>query len=47
MLVESYIYLRVLYLVESCHGLYFSIVESCVYYEFMKLYLLEVYLKDV
>ena len=40
MLIESYIYIRVIYLVESYHRLYFSIVETYVYYEFMKLCLL-------
>ena len=38
--VESYIYCRVTYLLESCHRLYFSIVESYVCYEFIKLHLL-------
>ena len=49
-LVESYIYFRfyiyyytifyVLYLAESYYRLYFSIVESCFWYEFKKLCLL-------
>ena len=33
--VETYIYCRVIYLLESCHRLYFSIEESYVYYEFI------------
>ena len=37
-LVENYIYFRVIYLVESYHRLYFSIVESYVYYAFIKLF---------
>ena len=36
-LVEIYIYFRVIYLVDSYHRLRFSIVESYVYYEFIKL----------
>ena len=38
--VEIYINLRAMYLLESCHRLYFSIEESYVYYEFMRLCLL-------
>ena len=38
--VEIYIYFRVMYLLESCHRLYFSLEESYVYYEFIRLYLL-------
>ena len=38
--VEIYIYFRVIYLLGSYHRLYFSIEESCVYYEFIRLYLL-------
>ena len=37
--VEIYIYFMVIYLLESCHNLYFSIEESYVYYEFTRLYL--------
>lgn len=37
--VEIYVYYSVLYLLENCHRLYFSKVESHVYYEFIKLYL--------
>ena len=37
---EIYIYFRVIYLLESCHRLYFSIEESHVYYEFIRLYLI-------
>ena len=37
--VESYIYFRVIYLLESCHRLYFSTEESYVYYEFIRLLL--------
>ena len=33
-------YFRVIYLLESYHRFYFSIAESYVYYEFIKLYLL-------
>ena len=36
---EIYIYFRVIYLLENCHRLSFSIVDSYVYYEFIKLYL--------
>ena len=43
--VESYIYFRVPYLLETLHRLYFSIVESYVYYESIKLYLYRVILK--
>ena len=39
--VESYIYFRVIYLLENYHRLYFSTVESYVYYEFLKLYFLK------
>ena len=45
--VESYIYFRVLYLLETLHRLYFSIVESYVYYKSIKLYLLQSYIKEV
>ena len=38
--VEIYIYFRVVYILESCHGLYFSIEESYVCYVFIRLYLL-------
>ena len=43
-LVESYIYFRVIYVMESYHRLYFSIAESYVYYEFTMLYLLRSYI---
>ena len=47
--IEIYIYFRVMYLLENCqrlyfsmeencHRLYFSIEESYVYYEFIRLY---------
>ena len=39
--VESYTYFRVIYLLENYHRLYFSTVESYVYYEFLKLYFLK------
>ena len=45
--VESYIYFRVLYLLETLHRLYFSVVESYVYYESIKLYLLQSHIKEV
>ena len=38
--VEIYIYFRVIYLLENCHRLCFSMKESYVYYEFIRLYLL-------
>ena len=41
--VEIYVYYSVLYLLENCHRLYFSKVESYVYYEFI--FITEVYLK--
>ena len=34
------LYLCKSYLLESCHRLYFSVEESYVYYEFVRLYLL-------
>ena len=43
-LVESYIYFRVIYVMESYHRLYFSIAESYVYCEFTMLYLLYSYI---
>ena len=50
MLIEGYmvifveiIYFRVICLLESCHSLYFSIEESYVYYEFIRLYLSQSY----
>ena len=50
MLIEGYmvifveiIYFRVIYLLESCHRLYFSIEESYVSYEFIRLYLSQSY----
>ena len=39
-LAERYIYFRVIYLIERYRRLYFSIAESYVHYEFIKLYLL-------
>ena len=45
--VEIYIHLRVLCLLENCHRLYFSIAENYVYYEFIRLYLLYSYIKEV
>ena len=36
--IKIYIYFRVIYLLENCHRLYFSIEESYVYYEFTRLY---------
>ena len=39
--VESYTYFRVIYLLENYHRLYFSTVESYVYYEFLKLHFLK------
>ena len=38
--VEIYIYFIVIYLLESCHRLYFSVEESYGYYDFIRLYLL-------
>ena len=38
--VEIYIYFIVIYLFESCHRLCFSVEESYVYYDFIRLYLL-------
>ena len=36
--IKIYIYFRVIYLLENCHRLYFTIEESYVYYEFTRLY---------
>ena len=36
--IKIYIYFRVIYLLENCHRLYFSIEESYVYYKFARLY---------
>ena len=38
--VEIHIYFIVIYLLESCHRLYFSVEESYGYYDFIRLYLL-------
>ena len=42
--VEIYIYFIVIYLLESYHRLYFSVEESYVYYDFIRLYLLQSYI---
>ena len=48
MLVESYmvivVYL-VIYLVESYHRLYFSVIKNYAYYEFIVIFIIELYLK--
>ena len=36
--IKIYISFRVMYLLENCYRLYFSIEESYVYYEFARLY---------
>ena len=36
--IKIYICFRVIYSLENCHRLYFSIEESYVYYEFIRLY---------
>ena len=36
--IKIYINFRVIYLLENCHRLYFSIVESYFYDEFTRLY---------
>ena len=44
--VEIYIYFIVIYLLESYHRLYFSVEESYVYYDFIRLYfIIELYFK--
>ena len=36
--IKIYIYFRVIYFLENRHRLYFSIEESYVYYEFIRVY---------
>ena len=36
--IKNYIYFRVIYLLENCYRLCFSIEEIYVYYEFIRLY---------
>ena len=36
--IKTYIHFRVIYLLENCHRLYFSIEESYVYDEFIRVY---------
>ena len=45
--VEIYIHFRVICLLENGHRLYFNIAENYVYYEFIRLYLLYSYIKEV
>ena len=45
--VEIYIHFRVICSLENCHRLYFNIAENYVYYEFIRLYFLYSYIKEV